>query len=423
MALNNKEVWNFRALVASGTAVDTGRQLASPRMVLPFLYLALGAPIFFAGLLLPIFQLMRLVTPTLAAPMIQNAKARKWFIMASFFAMALVLAFLGVSAHSTSREWQVIIFLLAAAAIGSGEGVNSLAFNDLIGRVLLPERRKSLFYRNTALAGCATIALVWGIHTMLHFRSALDSHLILVWWVGAGVTFFAGIAITFVQETHTAQNRDQSTGGTHVPEHAKHYIRSLRDGLSEAVRVSWFRKFLSARALLLSIELAMPFYAIHAASHYRQHGGSLSIFVIFTSTALIAGGILWQRLSAKSDQSIMVVGAVLAAIGGVWAISIEFAGHQRPPALHAAVFFLVAIGAQGIISARKTYLLRLAPEDQRAYYVAAGNTLTGIVGVFFGFLLGTVAHLQGVVWPLLLIIGLNLLTSVYCWRLPQSVQN
>ena len=391
-------------------------------MVLPYLYLALGAPIFFAGLLLPIFQLTRLATPTLAAPLIQKAKARKWFIMASFFAMALTLTLLGLSAHSASKEWLVIIFLLTAAAIGCGEGVTSLAFNDLIGRELSPERRNILLYINTALAGCATIAAVWGIGSMLHFASAFHSHLALIWW-GAGATFFAGIAVAFVRETSTAQNRDQSTGGTHVPEHAERYIRSLRDGLSEAVRVSWFRHFLLARALLLSIELAMPFYAIHAAAHFRQHSGSLSIFVISTSIALIAGGILWRRVSGKSEKAVMVLGAALAAIGGVWAISIEFAEHQRHPALHAAVFFFVAIGSQGVIGARKAYLLNLAPKNQRAYYVAAGNTLTGIVGIFFGFLLGSIAHLQGVIWPLMILVGLNLSTSMYCGRLPQSEQN
>ena len=62
MAANGHEPWNYRVLLGQGTFVDIARQLASPQLVLPYLYMAAGAPVFFAGLLLPLVQFSKLIS-------------------------------------------------------------------------------------------------------------------------------------------------------------------------------------------------------------------------------------------------------------------------------------------------------------------------------------------------------------------------
>ncbi|MCG8545567.1 MAG: hypothetical protein MJE12_15315 [Alphaproteobacteria bacterium] len=71
------EKWNYNVLLGQGTCVNAASTLASARLVIPFLYFAIGAPVFFAGLLLPVVQFARLVTQLVAAPVITTAKTRK----------------------------------------------------------------------------------------------------------------------------------------------------------------------------------------------------------------------------------------------------------------------------------------------------------------------------------------------------------
>ena len=64
--------WNFRALLGQGALGNVGQQLASAGMVLPFLFAAVGGPIFIAGLLVPVYRGTGLISQILAVPIISQ---------------------------------------------------------------------------------------------------------------------------------------------------------------------------------------------------------------------------------------------------------------------------------------------------------------------------------------------------------------
>ena len=55
------ESWNFAALLIQGVARRVGNELTSEKLVLPFLYTALGGSVFFTGLFAPVVIVARLV--------------------------------------------------------------------------------------------------------------------------------------------------------------------------------------------------------------------------------------------------------------------------------------------------------------------------------------------------------------------------
>ena len=67
------------------------------------------------------------------------------------------------------------------------------------------------------------------------------------------------------------------------------------------------------------------------------------------------------------------------------------------------------------------YLVDLAPEAERPYYIAVANCVTGVLGVLVAFVFGSIAHLQHVAWPLFLIIAWNLSACAYATRLRRDV--
>lgn len=264
MADRDSESWNFNVLLGQGTSVGSGYQLASARVVLPFLYMAAGAPVMFAGLLLPIVQVSKLISQIVATPFVSRSKRRKWYITLAFIAMAASLAIIALAADDARTELLAVIFLLVAASIGICQGLYSLAYQDLLGRVLPPPRRGSLLYTQATLAGLIAIAIAWGSPRVMPHMDPLQSHIMLL-WAGIGATVLAGVLIAIILEPPTTAEAKSADAEPVDSEPQKGFFAELRDGFQTTIKEQWFRKFLVARALFLSIELAMPFYAVHAA--------------------------------------------------------------------------------------------------------------------------------------------------------------
>ena len=68
---------NYQLIFWSGALATIGGQLVNPRLVLPFLYLALGAPTFIAGLLLPFVTGARLIAEIFVSPFINRITRAK----------------------------------------------------------------------------------------------------------------------------------------------------------------------------------------------------------------------------------------------------------------------------------------------------------------------------------------------------------
>ena len=407
--------WNYRILLGEGTLVDIGRQLAGPQLVLPYLYLATGAPIFFAGLLLPIVQVSKLISQVSFVPFLDAGGVRKWYMALTFIASATALGIVGVGVLYTSAYWLVVIFLFAATMIGLSQGFSNLLFQDVLGRALPPPSRSTLLYTQTALAGMLAIVMTLGsFHLLKTKNDALHGHLDLL-WMGVVVITSSALMTTALREHAGSPPEYAATGGKKA--NGLGYMGELRQGIELCVSVTWFRRFLVARGLMRSIELALPFYAVHAAINRHQNGACLHTFVIASSLGIIIGAPLWRLLSRNSLSLVMAAGAAIAACGGFLALAIDFLELWQLPLLHAGVFLLVALASQGTKNASKVYLVDHAPEAERPYYIAIANTVAGALGVIMATFFGAIAHFQNVVWPIIVIVALNLLACLYATRL------
>jgi len=419
MSNGSSDGWNFRVLLGQGTSWEIAEQVASPRLVLPFLYIAVGAPTMFAGLLLPIVQIGKLISEIAVAPLISASSIRKWYSALGILVMAAALAVIALSARDMETEWLAVLFLVVAVAIGVAKGIINIAYQDLIGRVLPTPRRSTLYYTVSAIAGVLAIAIAWIGPQAIGTDQPLTSHLTFV-WAGVAVCIVAGTLMVLVREpadTSKRQGRVRSRvkGGT-----LAQFAVELRHGIKATGRLPWFRRFLVARLLFLSIELAMPFYAIHAAGMHKGTHTSLGVFVIASSLGVIIGGPIWRLLDRWRTRAVMALASAIAAVGGLISLLVAEGSDLGPIASHGAVFFLVSLAAQGVINSRSLYLVQLAPGGQRPYLIAVGQTLTGAVGILASFALGAVAHYQHVAWPIACIVALNIAAALYVLTLAPS---
>lgn len=410
---------NYPVFLAQGICVDIARNLASPKLVLPYLYLALGAPVFLAGALIPLVQLSRIAGQMLSAPLISAAPVHKRYLAAASLVIAAALACTGLTIDAASIHIIAIIFMAAMIGIGLGQAIGQVAFQQMLGSMMPKERRGALLFTQTAIGGVVAIAVALLLRYVFVDVDSFASHLALLWAGVAGYLLSAIIASTLQETRRSGQDLNRGPAAAQKTS----YFEEIRAGTAEAFRVAWFRRFMVTLFLFASIDLAMPFYAIHAASLHSDKHGSLGGFVIAASIGLIVGGPFWQWLSRTSLTAVMIVGCTLAAIAGAFASVIQEMPFLHHEIYYGFVFFAVSAASQGIAIARKLYLVEAAPESRRAYYIAAAGSTIGVLAMPLSFALGVIAHLQHVVWPIYLLVGLNIaaIISVFFLDRPDNV--
>lgn len=428
---NNR--WNFRVLLSQGVLLDLSQTLSSPRLVLPFLYLALGAPIFFAGMLIPIVQIARMIGQVVSAPFVSTARFSKWYMALGILTTTASLALIGFAAGSTPDDIKIIIFLTVATIVGLGQGLSRLAFQNMLGYIVQKPARRTLLFAQTGLGGMLAIGVAWATQAVYadkstthsqdaattdtaasaaHAVASIDGHLILL-WIGVGVGLLSGLMSMMIRESPATDRNNKMLGQGTSHKFTTEFFR----GIQAVHQVAWFRRFVIARILFLSVELAIPFYVIHFANQHEGRANTLSIFVIATSLGLAVGGVGWSRYSQWPLSHVMSLAAGIAALAAMFAIGIEYWGHTGYIQLCAVVFFFVSIADQGISSARKIYIANIAAADERAYYIAISDTLVGAIAVLIAFLLGILAQFHDREWPLAVLGSLNLVTAFFALQL------
>jgi hypothetical protein len=229
------------------------------------------------------------------------------------------------------------------------------------------------------------------------------NHLMLLWLaVGAWIGVAAAYGVVLEQPSIPAPRRST--------------IADLKHGFAMVPRYPWYKRLLIWRALLLSVELALPFYAIHAASLHGASAQNLSVFVVAISLGLIVSGPLWGRLADRDTALVGVLGSVIAAVAGVLVLIADQLGNPGFPFYHAMLFFPLALAREGVTVARSRRLSVMAPARDRPAMVAFASALLSCLSIAVALLIGAVGHLHDIRTPLVILILLNIAAALYVPR-------
>lgn len=180
-----------------------------------------------------------------------------------------------------------------------------------------------------------------------------------------------------------------------------------------------FRHFVIARALLLSVGLAAPFYVLMAQ---QGQGGLLGLgaLIIASGLATSVSAPFWGYFGDRSSRQVMAIAAFGAGVIGVvtfcaflleWTWAVGEVGF-------AIIFFLVSITHAGVRLGRKVYLVDMADAKHRAAYVAVSNTVIGVL-MLGGGLVGLIGDLYGAAATVLLLALLSFGAALYAVNLPE----
>lgn len=376
---------NYVLNVLNGTSTKLAEQIAGPNLVLPWLLAALGAPVFLAGLLMPLKQTGSLLPQLAVSGAIRGATRRKWFWVGAGTFQALMLVIMAAAVVLVASPlYAGIVIVLALALFSVASGIGSVAFQDVVGKTIDKGLRGSMLSYRATFGGMLAVAFGLALKIGLGHTEHVSAYVALL-VLGAGLWALAAILFAAISEPPGA------TSGGRNP------LAEARTGFELLRRYRGYRRYLLARAALVSIEIGAPFYVV--AAHEQSQGASslLGLLVISVALARVLSSPFWGRFSDASARRVMALAGVVGALPALLSVALIML-PTGPYSTYGfgVVFFVLGLAEAGVRLGRKTYLIDAAPEDERPTFVAFGNSAIGVVTLLTGAL-GALAQWGGLV--------------------------
>lgn len=412
----DEEKRNLSILRGQGTLNTMAWTMANPSVVISYLAISLDMPVILAGLLVTLRQSACLITALFGTPIAARRQQKKIdlamtdVIVALCFFVALASAAFGTSLIVT------LAFIVAILVVGLTGEYQSIVNTDLYGDMLRSDSRDRLFYSVMTFGGAGTAAVALLAHQYFHDSPPFTRHAAIV---SIGIVLFvsASAMVLLVRELSATSADDQTGDIKPAPRFSlANRIREIIDNFRLLIELHWFRKYLVVRIALLTVEMSIPFYAILAALSHHGTPKGLTALVLSTALALCVAGPLWQSVGHLSTRAVMIAGAMMAAMAGLLLFTNHFVQAVGAPYIHAVALFIVSVAARGVTTARSLYFMDVAPKQYRVISLGASKVIVRILGVGLSMILATVAHLQHVVWAILIIALINAAAAILAFR-------
>lgn len=388
---------NFFAYLVANLLNKIADEIASAKLVLPWMLGVLGAPVALVGLLVPIREAGALLPQLVVAAAVRHLPRRKgvWLLGALLSAGTLALiAVVAVSLQGVTAGWTILGLL---ALFSLARGLCSVSAKDVLGKTVSKSRRGLLMGWSASLGGAAV--LIFGLALSVLPQEQSDTR-IFAWLFGGAALLWLLAAVFFAAI-------EEEPGATEGGGNALTVALKSFDLLRTDPR---FRHFVMTRLLLLAVALAPPFYVLLAQQGSDGGFGDLGWLVAASGLGSVVSSPFWGRLGDRSSRQVM---AIAAAGHGVLGLAVGCLTLLNIPVLTSAWTWVAIITAVTVLHAgvrlgRKVYLVDMATGETRAAFVALSNTVIGIAMLGAG-LIGVLGDLLGAE---LLVLGLGLVSLV-----------
>lgn len=402
----NEQPRSFVLMLLSLTLTKLGDSLVSARLVLPWMLSSLGAPAMFISALVPLRESLALLPQLFVAQKLREQPVRKWFWVAGSIGQAvslLVMLFAVATLDESALGWSVVVLL---AIFSLSRGVCSVANKDVTGKTVSKTRRGRMSGVAASAAGLLTLLTA----LVIIFAPDMEGQRSLfVGLLGAGVVLWFAAALLYAGIPEVAGATEG--GGNALTEALKSMSLLWQD--------RQFGHFVISRALLVAAAFAIPYIVVLIQREGESELTSLGSLMLASGLAGLLAGRFWGRWSDSASHHVMAAASVMSTLVISAALALyywvpEALGAQWIAAL---LLFSSAVAHHGARVGRKTYLVDMATQDNRAQLTAVSNTVMGGV-LLAGLLLGWVDAAYGVAAVLWVLGAIGVLATLTALRLP-----
>lgn len=398
---------NFFLHLAASLGNKLADELASARLVLPWLLGLIGAPLWMVGLLVPIREAGALLPQVFIAGFIRLRPERKWVWVLGGALQALAAGLLALLALFGQGGLGGALVLGVLVVLSLARGLSSIATKDVLGKTIAKQRRGTLMGWSGSVAGGVTLA-AGGVLVLLGDR---PGELALAALLGVAAL---GWAVNALCAARIEEVPGAVEGGENAWESVRQGLHLLRDDRD-------FLHFNLARALLLASALALPYVALLGQQQSGAELGGLGILIVVSGVAGMLASPVWGKRADASSRRVMRDGGLGTAAGCLLGAAFAWwpAAWSETVWPYALVYALLVIVHAGVRLGRKTYVVDMAGADNRALYVALSNTLTGVLMLAVGGLVGLLAQWLGSAGLLAVLALMGLAAAASAQRLPE----
>lgn len=398
---------SFLLNAANGACTKLAEQLASPGLVLAWLLETVSAPVALVGWLEPLRQGGSLLPQLAVSAQIRARPVRKWFWVAAGATQAVALVVMAIAALALDGVAAGLAVLGLLALFSVASGVGSVAFSDVVGKTIPKGKRGQLLAVRATVGGALTLAAGVALRLGVGDSAGVGLYALLI---GSAALLWAAAAILFA----AIPEQPGATGG------GRNALGEVREAAGLLRHGAGFQRFLLARALLLPVELAVPYYALQS----RRLGlgvADLGLAIVAVGVANMLSSPIWGRVADRvSSRRVMILGGLTSVAASAAALVLGRASGEGMSGWgYAPVFFLSGLAIAGVRLGRKTYLVDATDQRTRSLYVSLSNTIMGALTFAYGGL-GLIAELASIDVLLGVVLLLALSGAAAAWSAPEA---
>ncbi len=397
---------NFFAYLWANLFGKIADEIASAKLVIPWLFGSLGVPASFTGFLVPIREAGVLLPQLAVAALIRNMPLRKPVWLLGSVLSALSLFGMGMTALTLDGSTAGSVFIIMLIIFSLSRGLCSVSAKDVLGKTVSKSRRGALMGWSASLSGLAILGIgIWLGTTQLDNASNLVFAVLL--FIGGLLWILATLVFSMIKEQPGA-----TEGGGNALTVALQQIALLKTD-------KHFRQFVFSRALLLSTALAPPFYVLIAQASSGVSLAGLGALIIANGLANSLSAPFWGYLGDRSSRQVMVIATIGSGLLGLFTFAAVLLENKwiTGEIGFALIFLVLNILHSGARLGRKVYLVDMASGDNRAAYVAVSNTVIGVL-MLAGGLVGVIGDLYGPASVILVLSIVSLMAALFIRKLP-----
>ena len=361
---------NFFAIFVTQVLTRIGDALASSKVVLPWLLTSVGAPAFFAGILVPIRESGSMLPQLFIGGYVRGFPVRKWFFVLGSALQGIAvcaIAWVGLTYEGYTAGMLITALLIVFSL---ARGLCSVASKDVMGKTIPKTRRGLLSGYCSSASGLVTI----GVGIGLLFSTGTDVARYAALLLAAGLCWiFATFTYARIKEYPGAVE-----GGGNA-------FRTAFSSLSLLHSDGVFRNFVVTRALMMSSGLAAPYLVILAREASADRSLlNLGFFIVAGGIAGFCSGVIWGKLADLSSRKVLLLTAAFTCFICAVASLLALSAGSNSFWLILILFFLLAVTHEGVRLGRKTYLVDMASGNRRTDFVAVSNSVIGLLLLIIG---------------------------------------
>ena len=264
------------------------------------------------------------------------------------------------------------MFFVIHALFWALDGVCSVSWLDLMGRLLTPPERVRMM--GTGMAGSGVLGIGVGLTVTVVLASprlAFPANYALLFALGSVCFALSAVTFAFIRE------QPHPTGERPLPWPA--YFRRVF-GVIRGDRE--LRRVVAAQLAFGAWGLALPFYVLFGIDRLGFSSSSIGVFTTFQVAGGIVGALAIGRLAEhRGSRSVMRLWGALATLTPLAALAFPVLTAGVPPSvlpfLYGAVFLVVGAQSNATMTGFIAWVLEYAPASQRPMYIGFANAMSG----------------------------------------------